>query len=426
MDLKMNLNILAAEDKLRHYNNLVAVLDTITPSDKALWGIGDLEFTHAASAEQAMEHLGMAAKRRRPFDMLVLDLGLPLKEGDKDEDQDNGFDVLRVAHELGAAKQTIIFTVYAGDHNILRALREGACDFVKKPDGPDYDQQELKTRFMSCWQRIVETSSAGLFEQRIKDLVPYAEAGLAQRFEACFTDILQKVAHTAEDIERYAYERFGIDSEKDPQDYLIRLLNNQNANLKAARENWAGLNADLLGYDGKGTAMTLGTLLDSVREKLSPCLLVKKTTLRQDLSGAGLAALLSFQNDVRVIVQEVITGALSTLPDYGTPRTLDVAALISEGQAEIRFTDNLEPISPMDAQAINSGSVVGPDHGPAQFGRVWGLSVAQHIALRGGGRLIVKARQNEPGNVVTYFAPLAQFGDDRMSSRMAEFAEATM
>jgi CheY-like chemotaxis protein len=402
----MDIRILAAEDRPTHYNNLVAVLRTIPRHDKDAWRIDDLKFTPAATSSMAIKYLEMEARGGRPYDILVLDLGLPSEEGGI-EDVEHGFEVLRAARELRAAKQTVIYTVHSSDRNILRALREGASDFVEKPDGPNFDEQELQTRFVTCWQRIIEADSAALFEQRIKELVPHAGAGLAQRFTACFTDIIQKVDHNAKDIEHYAYERFRISMEKDSQDYLMRLLSSQDADLKAALDNWAGLNADLLGCAAEGRSMTLGALFDSVIVKLSPCLLVKNTELRKALSGSGEAALLSFQEDVRVIVQEVMAGGLSELHDYGPPRELEVTAAVNDGQVEVHFADDFDAILPEEAQAINRGSVVGPDHAPVQFGRAWGLSVAQHIALRGGGRLIVKPRQGGRGNVVTYFAPLA-------------------
>lgn len=407
----MDLRILAVEDELPHYESLVSILRAIPPKDRDDWGIGKLEFTPATSATRAVTELELAARRRIPYHILVLDLGLPSGEGGI-VDVEHGFSVLTAARKLGAAKQIVIYTVHASDLNILRALREGASDLVVKPNVPGFDEQELQTRFMGCWKSILETESAVLLEQRIKDLVPYAEAGLAQRFEACFTDFFQKVAHTAEDIEHYAYERFGIDREKDPQDYLIRSLKRQDAEGKAARENWSGLNAELLGSSVVGQRVTLATLLDSIREKLSPCLLVKNMALLQNFSSTDETGVLTFQDDVRVIMQEITAGALSTLRDYGPRYTIEVTVTVSDRQAEIRFVDDLEQtISPEDAQAVNKGSVVVPDHEPARFGRAWGLSVAQHVALRGGGRLIVKPQPGK-GTVITYFAPLAQPGDE--------------
>ncbi|MGZ8845797.1 MAG: hypothetical protein ACXW3C_04975, partial [Pyrinomonadaceae bacterium] len=55
-------------------------------------------------------------------------------------------------------------------------------------------------------------------------------------------------------------------------------------------------------------------------------------------------------------------------------------------------------------QAINSGQRIIPD---ANFGRAWGLSVAQHVAMRGGGELKLTSKRGK--NIVTYYIPLAEY-----------------
>lgn len=406
----MELSILAVEDKPRHYENLVSILKAIPPKDRDDWRISSLNFTRAATVKEAGALLEAAARARRPFDILVLDLKIPRDMG-LTSHTDHGFEVLRAARRFVATRQTMIYTNHAGSQNIWDALREGANDFVQKPLGDGTTDRELQTRFMSCWQRVLENRCAELLEQRIKDLVPYAEVGLAHRVTVHFSEFLQTVADTAEDVAHYARERFGLDRDKDSQDYLIRSLRNQDAKLRAVRDNCARMDADLLTGVEKPEPKPLGALLDSIHEKLSPCLLVKNTTFQPNISDAGQTGVLTFQDDVRFIMQEITAGALSALSDYGSPHEMAVTARVNKDQAEIVFSDDLEErISDDDAQAINGGFIVGPHRGPERFGRAWGLSVAQHIAMRGGGRLIVKPQPSGRGSVVTYFAPVVSAG----------------
>ena len=71
--------------------------------------------------------------------------------------------------------------------------------------------------------------------------------------------------------------------------------------------------------------------------------------------------------------------------------------------AEISFLDRFSPIPTDQAEQITQGEIIPPRDG--QW-RAWGLSIAQHIALRGGGRLIVEPRGD--GNLITYRVTLAQ------------------
>lgn len=371
------------------------------------WRIDELLFDHAESLEEA-EALLDAAAGSSPYHILVLDLAIPKRKG-LTGDTEFGFKILNIARKLGAAKQIIIFTKHPEDVNILKALREGANDLIaKKATKVGAVDHELQTQFMCCWQRVMVSESAGLMEMRIKDLIPYAEAGLVHRFTACFSDFVQAVDHTADDVEHYASERFGLDREKDGQDFLFRLLKKQDADLKAAQENWAALKADLSGGGEAPRAEILESLLDSIEEMLMPCLLVKNTALEREFYGGGQTAVLSFPNEVCAVIQEMLSGLLSTLPDFGDTHTVRLGLRVRNGQAEVQLSDDLtQPISSDDAQAINGGFTIGPEHEPTRFGRAWGLSVMQHIALRGGGRLIVTP-QPPRGNQITYFIPLAQ------------------
>jgi CheY-like chemotaxis protein len=401
----MNPRIIAVEDNQRHYENLVSILRTIPSKDKLEWGIEDFAILQARSSLEAEDLLH---EMQDACHILVLDLKIPKRVG-LIPDSDNGFEILSLARKLGKANQIIIYTNYQSQQNLLKALREGANDFLQKPVEAGVADQELQARFMSCWQRVLATESARLLEKRIKDLIPYAEAGLAHRFTACFSDFVQTVAHSTEDIEHYAQERFGIDRQKDSQDYLIRCLENQEARLKTAQQNWADLKADLLSVTQQPTIETVESLLASIQENLSPCQFVKNTSITMGISRTGQTSVLSFQDDVRMVLQEITAGALGTLTDYGNQYAIDITMRVRDGQAEMQFSDNFEQqISREDAQAINGGFSVSSNHGRTRFGRAWGLSVAQHIALRGGGRLIVKSESPLQGNVVTYFIPLAQ------------------
>jgi len=206
----MKVKILAVEDNDRHYRSLVSILRAISDVDKETWGIEDFEFDRAISLKGALAKFEEVTDGDS-YDMLVLDLEIPKTDHGPNLSVDHGFAVLKAARKSGTSKQIVIYTKFKSDENILKALREGANDFIEKPQLANVDEQELQNRFLTAWQRLLENESLGLLEERIKGLVPYAEAGLAQRFTTCFSGFLQKVAHTAEDVEHYAAERFGLD-----------------------------------------------------------------------------------------------------------------------------------------------------------------------------------------------------------------------
>jgi hypothetical protein len=113
----------------------------------------------------------------------------------------------------------------------------------------------------------------------------------------------------------------------------------------------------------------------------------------------------AFRNNALTIIREILTGGLSETKDDHTSTLPEVAVNIEKkaGMAEISFRDGFIPIPTDQAEQITKGETIPPRDG--QW-RAWGLSVAQQVALRGGGRLIVEPL--EGGNLITYRVTLAQ------------------
>jgi hypothetical protein len=113
----------------------------------------------------------------------------------------------------------------------------------------------------------------------------------------------------------------------------------------------------------------------------------------------------AFRNNASMIIREILTGGLSETKEADLSTLPEVIVNIEKktGMAEISFRDGFSPIPADQAEQITKGEIIPPRDG--QW-RAWGLSVAQHIALRGGGRLIVEPL--EDGNLITYRVTLAQ------------------
>ena len=139
-------------------------------------------------------------------------------------------------------------------------------------------------------------------------------------------------------------------------------------------------------------------------EKLRPCV-----NIRLEAPPERETRILSFRDKFRdnaeVVIREILVGGLSEETDLSKSLEVAVEVTIGDGtgMAQIRFRDNFNPIRADLAEGITNGYNIAP--GDGQW-RAWGLSVAQHIALRGGGRLIVEPQ--EDGNLITYQVTLAQ------------------
>lgn len=389
--------ILIVEDIPEELQGIKDDLDDITV-DGPVEQLGIEYFVCDLASAVDEAELSISDSRKVPYDFLLLDLGIPLKKTGGPSPPENGEKLLEKVRKKGAAKEVIVISVWKDLEYVVKVFRSGAIDFIAKP----FTRAILHARLLECWKRLLTKESARLLgEERIGHLVPYAEKGLAHRFTKCFAQVVQVVAHGSDDMERYVHERYGLDRRKDSQDFFFKCLKWQENAVEDAKREWEGLQTSLQTKDEYSKAKTVETLLKEVHRSLLPCFIVKNVDL--ELSGETAAEVLSFDDDVLAVLKEIVVGILDKLHDYHEPRqTIMVKVVSAEGQARVRFVDRLERISPADAKEINQGSNISPDR---RFGREWGLSVIQHIAMRGGGRIEIEPQAR--GNTITYFIPLA-------------------
>jgi CheY-like chemotaxis protein len=394
--------ILVIEDEYHTRDSILKYLRDISENTRLHHGIGDFEIDIAYSVSQAEQHLENAKTLSRPYDLVLLDLRLPKKEpGDGTENIEHGYDILNSIRKNQTAKGVIVVSNYDDYQSVVKSFRGGVVDFIGKP----IFQESLEPAVLNALTRAMIQGSQGsnaILSQRVRDLATYAEKGLAHSFKLILYTLLQKVTEAAEGIEEYARERYGLEMEKDSNDSLMLKLRAHNKAVAQARQDWGGLQAELARGGKTLDVGNVSEMLRDLKESLLPCLVVKRVAL--DLPDFDEKLVLTFEKDVEVVLREIIVGALNELPDYGEEGQIRISFTIEDTRAKVSFEDDLDPIPEEKIEAINEGQRIIPD---VKFGRVWGLSVAQHVALRGGGELKVETKRGR--NVVTFYIPLADY-----------------
>lgn len=97
----------------------------------------------AADGETALKML----RREPPFDLVLLDVMLPAK---------NGFEVLRESQALGVSSPVVMMTALGEQENILKGFGLGADDYVVKPFSIDV----LQARVRAILQRTMPPAEA--------------------------------------------------------------------------------------------------------------------------------------------------------------------------------------------------------------------------------------------------------------------------
>lgn len=390
-----NPRILIVEDTDEQLTMLNNQLTEISKKRRRSLGVDNFVIDLARTVVEAERRL--AHRNGSSYDLLLLDLGIPKKKIGEPTPPENGQKLLEKAQKNHSSKEVIVISVWSDLENVASAYRSGAIDFIAKP----YTAKAFQTRIMECWKRLLSKESARILgEGRIKDLVPYAEKGLAHRFSTCFSRVVRTTSQLREDVERYIGERYALDRRKDAQDYLFTCFDSQEEEVTKTKQEWIMLNAP---FQPNETSQKAGVeeMVKEIHRKLLPCLIVKNITL--DFVGTRASEVLTFENDVRAVLEELIAGAATVLPDFGTKlHTIEIKVASQDEQVRVSFRDHLNRIPAKTAEEINFGSSISP---LPRFSREWGLSVMQHIAMHGGGRLQIEPRSD--GNIINYFIPTA-------------------
>lgn len=389
-ELPITPRVLIVEDSAEQARAMELSLLSASKESSDLFQVQPFRIDKAASEHGALKYL---IKPYPSYDICLLDLSLPKNDGDGKEEPRAGYNILEHIVKTGAVKKVIIVSVFSEYKYVIEAFRSGAFDFISKPYEPD----ALPVQVYNCLQRSLNEESNSILNKRIRELVPYAEKGFARNFSATLSPLFTSVGRVAKGIKSYAHEHYGLDSQIDWENDLIVQLRSLEESTGEARQNLERLQSLLPEDDEKPQPVDIDELLIRINRELLPCLSVKKTRLSLQLPQAEQLSVLTFQDDVRAVLTEIMAGGLSELTDYGDPHNIQVKLERKGKEGIVRFEDDLKPISRENAGAINNGYRIISD---PQFKRVWGLSVAQHVAMSSGGYL--KVEPKERGNVITF------------------------
>jgi len=341
------------------------------------------------SAAKAKELLLKAGQEAQPYDVMLLDLAVPENRGMANVEE--GLNVLKLAQKARGAREVVVVSGNTEGMNRARGL--GAKHFVNKQG---YRKKDLETEF-----RIVAAiRSTKILENRIRELTRQGEHSLVYHFGLCFSRCLQEVDRASDAIEGELHDR---------GDALMHQVAGLRDALKSGRRNWAELQTALgLGSLASPAPISIRKILDGLKQKLAPCLFIKNA--KANIEGELEATVLSFNGDATAVLSEMILGRVASISDNldvtdNRDQTVNlvVSSHVQGDWVEVVLHDNLaSSLSDDDAQNINEG--IGIHTGP-RFSRAWGLSIMQHVAQRGGGRLMVEMPGE--GNTIKYRIPRA-------------------
>lgn len=391
----MKLSVLIVEDTRHILNQLALLISSLSQQQKDEAGIESVTTDKAGCIAEAESFLVTASESRKPYDILMLDLSLP-QHPDETDNVRGGLDLLSKARELQAVRKIIIVSGnFDLESHVSESFNRGAIYFIRKPySNAEVQQQVLNT--VGLLNEQYQFKRSKLVDER----TPVLSASIWRitNFEMSSRayDLIQTVTYESEEMRRELQDRFGI---TDAKDSLQRHLTEIDSATKTSREELTDLLKGLEnnGSNGKAEEVVLNEELLALAESLKPCL---EIFFSSELTEKFIA--LSFQHNVQTVLKEILIGGLSEQTDSTRTWQVEIGITSDESMISVNINDDFPPL-PIDvAERISKGE---PISLKGVSTRQWGLSLAQHIALRGGGRLIVMPTSN--GNQITYMIPRA-------------------
>jgi DNA-binding response OmpR family regulator len=398
----MKLRIIVVEDEKPQAEATRHILRTISPEEMREVGLEGVEVTLANCAADARHHLQRAMEDKKPFDIALLDLGLPENNGES-ESADQGLSVLNFIRERKAAHDVIIVSVFTElDRYVGPAFRLGASDFIGKP----YNEEEMQARVLKAWSRIRESRRQlilnEMMKSSLKELAPYADKGISYQLGSCFTKFTRQVRRDTEQLRAAMLSQFGLNSMEELPGALAQRLASVENSVRDARDEWKRIQEPFKIADDSPRDLVVENAIIQLAEDLRPCVTVKIEAPVQSETRI-LSFQDAYQDNAMMVIREILVGGLIEPDEIEKSWEVAVKVAVVDGMAEIHFRDNFKPLPVELAEKVTRGENIPPRDG--QW-RAWGLSIVQHIALRGGGRLIVEPLEN--GNLIIYRVTLAQ------------------
>ncbi len=403
----MALNLLIVEDQIEQLDYLELVARQFWDKQKDSLKLNKLRIDRAAVAVDARRLLASAAERHEPYDLLLLDLGLPENQGEK-EQTDLGLQLIEIAKKNRVANRILVISAFPEFDYVVPAFQRGANDFIKKP----FDKRELFHRINLLLTGLLDEARGQAMDERRRELSPYVWKYVAHRFSACFSEFIQAVGHDADALSDEISERFGLSRIGTSQDPIVQALRSLTAASQAADEKWTRLQEAFDRDTGREkpedarSELCLEAWLANFARQSRFCLNVEFDNAR-----SAKTSVLSLGGNWQTALREILLGGVATPQQQYWGSRVKVSVDARGDLAEVSFADELPALSPEIADKINREENILPNEGPW---RAWGLGIVQHIASLGGGKLSVNALEKssarETGNHISLFIPRIRHG----------------
>lgn len=345
---------------------------------------GRLSFrvTCAGTAQEAERLLRAAHESFRPYDVVLLDLGLPATEHCAPS-ADEGKRLLSLISEnlTSACNAVVVQTAFTELPHLRDVIREDAADFVAKP----FEDYEVFSAVVSAYKKSRERLAHHWYElqrrQRQQWIVAHACSKVADDIISIVSDRIGTVQSRTEQVVRVIEEQFCFDFDRDPEESICKEVTELSAATRCVTEACMEMRPQLHLQHCELERICLEDLVKCVFARVAPGLGLKRINL--EFVAQTKHHVDSFRDEVESIVQEVVFSAVEASPD-GSTLQISVQKNEDDHFVDLRVTDHGISLNNANLEAVRLNW-----RSSAHNERIWMLSLVQRLANSIGARLSV-------------------------------------
>ena len=393
MNMKPTLLIVEDEEPIR-----IDLKETFAnpPADfKQQYGIDGFLVSTADRAEAAVEDL-RAARAITPYDVLLLDLGLPEKrESGEFNNYEVGIRLLQKEVNEGACTNVVVASAHGDKTAVLVELirTRAVFDFVQKPW--DRRNQQVFDSVMQAFFRGQHRLWQDVRRQRFEGwLLVQACVQVADRMARAVSTGLENVLTQAETL------RDRIDChipEKLTHSHpLMQYFNRIQFAINHTKSECARTRGSVSPSARRLEKVALGPIVEEALQELRPGFITKELTPIGP--AAAQLSVHTLRADLKTVIKEIVFSAIEASPDRGRIR-IQVKEEAQRKTIDVSVVDEGSPLNEDMCRRISRGDLV-----EREEERAWALSLAGRMARNMGARIEPVA--TEAGNLVSLRIPV--------------------
>lgn len=359
-------------------------------------GVGPVELVFADTSSEGERLLREADRELKPYDVLLLDLGLPYAAGEAADPSEGKRLLGLVQSELKQACNCVVVqTDYTGFEHVRDVIRKGVADYLDKP----FEPSDVRAAVAGASRRSQDSLALKWSElqrqQRQKWILSQACYRVADSLMSTVSTAMAAVQDQCGAVQQTIQEEFRYDFVRDHDEPICRQVIGLSEAANNVTKQCSDHRPQVHGQSDEVESIALSETVAAILRELGAGIRHKR--LRVNFSSDVGPVVCSYRRDVEAIIREVAFGAIDSAP-FGSQLEIQLVRDSDIRGAVLKIVDDGQPLTELP-KCSDAQPEFFPLPGRGVPEREWALSLVCR-AVEGIGSGMIVDHQQDRNSVV--------------------------